>query len=198
MATTVGKIENVTGLFSGQGDLFVFGALTDAEYANATIATLKDAQSLGQIVQDSTSWEGEDPETTEIKDEQGNIVTAKVAAGTLAWAFDLASTSSVMIKKFLKGMNIDVSALTTDNTPWDEEGMVVTGFGVDIPVTTIPMAIVNDGLNKTWLYPKTKVTGSLAYSDGLWRIHCNCIAEYLNTAGLKTGMLIEAKVNKAA
>lgn len=197
MATTVGKIENVTGLFSGQGDLFIFGALTDAEYESANLASLKDPVSLGQIVQDSTSWEGEDPETTEIKDEQGNIITAKVAAGTLAWAFDLASTSSAMIKKFLKGMNVDVSALTTDNTPWDEGGMVVTGFGVDIPVTTVPMAIVNDGMNKTWLYPKTKVTGSLAYADGLWRIHCNCIAEYLNTAGLKTGMLIEAKVNKA-
>lgn len=198
MATTVGKIENVTGLFSGQGDLFIFGALTDTEYESATLATLKDAVSLGQIVQDSTSWEGEDPETTEIKDEQGNIITAKVAAGTLAWSFDLASTSSTMIKKFLKGMNVDVSALTTDNTPWDETGMVVTGFGVDIPVTTVPMAIVNDGLNKTWLYPKTKVTGNLAYADGLWRIHCNCIAEFLSTAGLKTGMLIEAKVNKAA
>lgn len=197
MATTVGKIENVTGLFSGQGDLFIFGALTDSEYESANLASLKDPVSLGQIVQDSTSWEGEDPETTEIKDEQGNIITAKVAAGTLAWAFDLASTSSAMIKKFLKGMNVEVSTLTTDNTPWDEAGMVVTGFGVDIPVTTVPMAIVNDGMNKTWLYPKTKVTGSLAYADGLWRIHCNCIAEYLNTAGLKTGMLIEAKVNKA-
>lgn len=197
MATTVGKIENVTGLFSGQGDLFIFGALTDSEYESANLASLEDPVSLGQIVQDSTSWEGEDPETTEIKDEQGNIITAKVAAGTLAWAFDLASTSAAMIKKFLKGMNVDVSTLTTDNTPWDETGMVVTGFGVDIPVTTVPMAIVNDGMNKTWLYPKTKVTGSLAYADGLWRIHCNCIAEYLNTAGLKTGMLIEAKVNKA-
>lgn len=197
MATTVGKIENVTGLFSGQGDLFIFDALSDTEYASATLATLKGAASLGQIVQDSTSWEGEDPEVTEIKDEQGNIVTARTAAGTLAWAFDLASTSSAMIKKFLKGINVDVSALTTDNTPWDENGMVVTGFGVEIPVVTVPMAIVNDGLNKTWLYPKTKVTSSLAYEDGLWRIHCACIAEYLNTAGLKTGMLIEAAVNKA-
>ena len=195
MATTVGKIENVTGLFSGQGDLFIFGALTDSEYESANLASLKDPVSLGQIVQDSTSWEGENPETTEIKDEQGNIVTAKVAAGTLAWAFDLASTSATMIKKFLKGMNVDVSTLTTDNTPWDEAGMVVTGFGVDIPVTTVPMAIVNDGMNKTWLYPKTKITSSLAYEDGLWVIHCACIAENLDTASLKTGMLIEAAVS---
>lgn len=195
MATTVGKIENVTGLFSGQGDLFVFDALSDSEYASATLATLKGAKSLGQIVQDSTSWEGEDPEVTEIKDEQGNIITAKTAAGTLAFSFNLASTSSNMIKKFLKGINVDTSALTSDGTPWAENGMVVTGFGTEIPVVTLPVAIVNDGLNKTWLYPKTKITSSLAYEDGLWVIHCACIAENLDTEGLKTGMLIEASVS---
>lgn len=195
MATTVGKIENVTGLFSGQGDLFVFDALSDSEYASATLATLKGAKSLGQIVQDSTSWEGEDPEVTEIKDEQGNIITAKTAAGTLAFSFNLASTSSNMIKKFLKGINIDVAALTSDASPWAENGMVVTGFGTEIPVVTLPVAIVNDGLNKTWLYPKTKITSSLAYEDGLWVIHCACIAENLDTTGLKTGMLIEAAVS---
>ena len=195
MATTVGKIENVTGLFSGQGDLFVFDALTDTQYASATLATLSNPKSLGQIVQDSTSWEGEDPEVTEIKDEQGNIITAKTAAGTLAFAFNIASTSSEMIQKFLKGMNINVSGLSGDNTPWTESGMKVTGFGTEIPVVTLPLAIVNDGLNKTWLYPKTKITSSLAFEDGLWVIHCACIAENLDTAGLKTGMLIEAAVN---
>lgn len=195
MATTVGKFENVTGLFSGQGDLFVFESLSDAEYETATLATLKGAVSLGQIVQDSTSWEGEDPEVTELRDEQGNIITARTAAGTLAWSFDLASTSSAMIKKFLKGISVNVEGLSTDNTPWDESKMLVTGFGVEIPVVTVPMAIVNDALNKTWLYPKTKVTSGLSYEDGLWRIHCACIAEFLDTAGLKTGMLIEASVN---
>lgn len=197
MATTVGKIENVTGLFSGQGDLFVFDALSDSQYESATLATLSGAKSLGQIVQDSTSWEGEDPEVTEIKDEQGNIITAKTAAGTLAFSFNLASTSSAMIQKFLKGMNIDVTSISGDDTPWTESGMKVTGFGTEIPVVTLPVAIVNDGLNKTWLYPKTKITSSLAFEDGLWVIHCACIAENLDTAGLKTGMLIEAAVNYA-
>lgn len=193
----VGKIENVAGLFSGQGDLFVFDALSDAQYEEATLATLANPKSLGQIVQDSTSWEGEDPEVSEIKDEQGNIITAKTAAGTLAFAFNIASTSSAMIKKFLKGVNVDVSGITGDDTPWTESGMAVTGFGIDIPVVTLPLAIVNDGLNKTWLYPKTKITSSLAYEDGLWVIHCACIAENIDTLGLKTGMLIEAAVSYA-
>lgn len=193
----VGKLENVTGLFSGQGDLFVFDALTDTQYETADLGDLANPKSLGQIVQDSTSWEGEDPEVTEIKDEQGNIITAKTAAGTLAFSFNLASTSSTMIKKFLKGVNVDVTGITSDDTAWAETGMAVTGFGIEIPVVTLPVAIVNDGLNKTWLYPKTKITSSLAYEDGLWVIHCACIAENIDTAGLKTGMLIEAAVDYA-
>lgn len=193
----VGKIENVTGLFSGQGDLFVFDALTDTQYETADLGDLANPKSLGQIVQDSTSWEGEDPEVTEIKDEQGNIITAKTAAGTLAFSFNLASTSSTMIKKFLKGINVDVTGITSDDTAWAETGMSVTGFGTEIPVVTLPVAIVNDGLNKTWLYPKTKITSSLALEDGLWVIHCACIAENIDTAGLKTGMLIEAAVDYA-
>lgn len=193
----VGKLENVTGLFSGQGDLFVFDALTDTQYETADLGDLANPKSLGQIVQDSTSWEGEDPEVTEIKDEQGNIITAKTAAGTLAFSFNLASTSSTMIKKFLKGVNVDVTGITSDDTAWAETGMAVTGFGTEIPVVTLPVAIVNDGLNKTWLYPKTKITSSLAYEDGLWVIHCACIAENIDTAGLKTGMLIEAAVDYA-
>lgn len=193
----VGKLENVTGLFSGQGDLFVFDALTDTQYETADLGDLANPKSLGQIVQDSTSWEGEDPEVTEIKDEQGNIITAKTAAGTLAFSFNLASTSSTMIKKFLKGVNVDVTGITSDDTAWAETGMAVTGFGTEIPVVTLPVAIVNDGLNKTWLYPKTKITSSLAYEDGLWVIHCACIAENIDTTGLKTGMLIEAAVDYA-
>jgi hypothetical protein len=188
----VGKFEAVTGLFSGQGDLFIFDSLTDADYENATLSTLANPKSLGQIVQDTTSWDGEEPEVTEIKDEQGNIVTAKTAAGTLAFSFDIASTSSEMIKKFMNGIGVQVDL--TSNAAW-ATGAKVTGFGTEIPVVTVPIAIVNDGLDKTWLYPKTKITSGLKYEEGIWRIHCACIAENIDTDNLKTGMLIEAKVN---
>ena len=188
----VGKFEAVTGLFSGQGDLFIFDALTDSQYETATLSTLANPQSLGQVVQDSTSWDGADPEVTELKDEQGNIITAKTAAGTLAFSFDLASTSSKMIKKFMNGIGVEVDLTTS--AAW-ESGAAVTGFGTEIPVVTLPVAIVNDGLDKTWLYPKTKITSGLKYEEGIWRLHCACIAEYIDTANLKTGMLIEAKVN---
>ena len=65
----VTKFEEVTGLFSGIGDLFVFNEVAD--YTGKTLSDFANPQSLGQIVQDSTSWDGEDPEVEELKDEQG-------------------------------------------------------------------------------------------------------------------------------
>ena len=188
----VTKFEDVTGLFSGIGDLFIFNEVTD--YTGKSLEDFTNPQSLGQIVQDSTSWDGEDPEVEELKDEQGNIITAKTAAGTLAFSFDLASTSAKMLIKFLKGEDMKITNLSGD-TPWTEDTINVTGFGDNIPVVTLPICIVNDEKTKTWFYPKTKITSSLKYDSGLWQLHCSCIAEYLSTGSLKTGMLIESKLD---
>ena len=183
----IGKIEQASVLFAGQGDLIMFDEVTD--YGSATLATLNNPKSLGQIVQDSTSWEGEDPETTEIKDEQGNVITAKVAAGTLGFSFDIASTSQEMIKTFLGGKNVE---LPTTTDAW-KTGSAMK-FGTEIPTIVRPIAIVNDLKNRTWLYPKAKITSSLSLEDGLYRIHCSVIAEGLDTDALGTAMVIDANL----
>ena len=188
----MGKITNfeaAQSLFAGQGDLIIFDPITD--YASATLATLANPKSLGQIVQDSTSWDGDDVSVDQIKDEQGDIITARVTAGTLAFSFELASTSQEMITKFLKGTNVTPAAIAGfTGTP-----SKITGFGVELPVFTAPMAIVNDELNRAWLYPKAKVTSNLAYSDGLWRIKASVLAEFVDTASLKTGMVIDGTLD---
>lgn len=188
----MGKITNfeaAQSLFAGQGDLIIFDPITD--YGSATLATLTNPKSLGQIVQDSTSWDGDDVSVDQIKDEQGDIITARVTAGTLAFSFEIASTSQEMITKFLKGSNVTPAAIEGfTGTP-----AKITGFGVDLPVFTAPMAIVNDELNRAWLYPKAKVTSNLAYSDGLWRIKASVLAEFVDTASLKTGMIIDGALD---
>ena len=181
----IGKLEQAGVLFAGQGDLIMFDEVSD--YGTATLATLDNPKSLGQIVQDSTSWEGEDPETTEIKDEQGNVITAKVAAGTLGFSFDIASTSQEMIKTFLGGKSVTLPS-TTD--AWTSG--TAMKFGVEIPTIVRPIAIVNDLKTRTWLYPKAKITSSLSCEDGLYRVHCSVIAEGLDTENLGTAMVIDA------
>lgn len=178
--------EPATGVFAGQGDLGIFDAPTN--YANATFAGLANPRSLGQIVQDSTSWDGEDPETTTIKDEQGQIITARVVAGTLGFSFELASTSLEMVEKFLGGEKILASALGTNEN--FDGAIEAVGFGVDLPVFTAPLFILNDDKTRMWLYPKSKIVGNLSWADGLWRIKATVTCEYLNTASLKTGMIL--------
>ena len=72
MATIISKIDAATAPFVGQGDLIIFAAISD--YSTAKLSDFSSPQSLGQIVQDSTSWEGEDVSTDQILDEQGNQI----------------------------------------------------------------------------------------------------------------------------
>jgi hypothetical protein len=186
----IGRIENASVLFAGQGDLIIFDEVANYGASGFGLGDLTNPKSLGQIVQDSTSWEGEDPEISEILDEQGNVITAKTTAGTLGFSFDIASTSKDMIKLFLGGQTVT----------WESNSTWGTGtamkFGTEIPTIVRPIAIVNDLKNRTWLYPKAKVTSSLSYEDGLYRIHCSVVAEGIDTNLLGTVMVIDAKLTE--
>lgn len=198
----IAKLEAAGKLFAGQGDLVIFDAIAD--YAGKTLADLANPKSLGQIVQDSTSWEGEDVNTDQILDEQGNLITARVTAGTLGFSFDIASTSREMVKTFLAGENIGVAATgaaTLNGIFFDgdtaDTSVFAAGFGTALPVITRPIAVLNDELNRAWIYPKAKITANLSYSDGLYRIHAVVLAENVDvrdTDGvqqLATGMIVD-------
>lgn len=184
MAAIINKVDAATAPFVGQGDLIIFNPVSD--YSSATLASFSNPQSLGQIVQDSTSWEGEDVSTDQILDEQGNLITAKVTAGTLSFSFDIASTSANMMEKFMKATNITVPAAEYLDT-----GATAVGFGVDLPVFTVPILVADQEKKRAWVYPKAKITSNLAYSDGLYRIHAVVLAEQVDTPNLKTGILLE-------
>ena len=193
MATVISKIDAATVPFVGQGDLIIFAAVAD--YSSAKLSDFSSPQSLGQIVQDSTSWEGEDVSTDQILDEQGNLITAKVTAGTLSFSFDIASTSANMMKKFMAAA--DISSANIGSPAWLESSnpsVSAVGFGVDLPVFTVPILVADQEKLRAWVYPKAKITSNLSYSDGLYRIHAVVLAEQVDTAYLKTGILLEGKL----
>ena len=188
----IAKLDSAAKLFAGQGDLVIFDAISD--YAAKTLADLVNPKSLGQIVQDSTSWEGEDVNTDQILDEKGNLITARVTAGTLGFSFDIASTSPTMVKTFLAGVDITGTTLTG---LFDTNTVSAVGFGTALPVMTRPIAVLNDELNRAWIYPKAKITSNLTLADGLYRIHAVVLAENVdnkdqtNNTILATGMIVE-------
>lgn len=189
----ISKFEAAAKLFAGQGDLAIFDEITD--YAGKTLANLTKPKSLGQIVQDSTTWEGEAVNTDQILDEQGNLITARVTAGTLGFSFDIASTSLAMVKLFLAGADIEGTAIAS----LFDGNVAAVGFGTKLPVMTRPIAVLNDELNRAWIYPKAKITSNLSYTDGLYRIHAVVLAENLDVRDkqdatkqtLATGMIVE-------
>lgn len=190
MATIINKIDAATAPFVGQGDLIIFAAIDN--YATAKLSDFSTPQSLGQIVQDSTSWEGEDVSTDQILDEQGNLITAKVTAGTLSFSFDIASTSANMMKKFMAAA--DIAAGNLGSPSFLSASPTAVGFGVDLPVFTVPILVADQEKKRAWVYPKAKITSNLSYSDGLYRIHAVVLAEQVDTAYLKTGMLVEGSL----
>lgn len=182
---TFSGIDQITSVFSGQSDVVV--GVENPTYESATIDTLfgEGAASLGQIVEDSTSWDGDDPEMTPIKDEQGDTITTQITAGTLAFSLEIASTSTNMLKAFMKAEEIEGFTSTVF------KNAKAVGFGVELPVVTRPILIANDEGNKALVFPKAKIVGNLAYSDKLWRVRLAVTAEWIDTENLKTGMLLE-------
>lgn len=181
------KRAGVTDIFNGQSDIVLFNEVSN--YDTATVANLAGAKSLGQIVQDTTEWNGDDPEVNNILDEQGDVITASVTAGTLGFSFEMADASPSTFSEFLKGSTI---SSITDGDAWESITTAV-GFGVDLPTMTRPIMIVNDEANKSILLPKAKITSNLTISDGLLRVAVTVVAESIDTATLKTGMLLIGK-----
>lgn len=187
------NFESAQKLFVGQGDIIVFEPIDD--YGTADLSSLIKPKSLGQIHEDSSDWTGDDVSVEEIRDEQGDIITATVSAGTLAFEFNIASSSEDVIKEFLKGVGIESAAIASV-WPSPEGGTAPTvtavGFGVDLPVVTRPIGWLNDEKKRLLLFPKGKITSNLTINDGLLEVHCAVLAEYVDRPNLKTGMVFSS------
>lgn len=185
MAGTGIKSRKITEIFNGQSDIVLFdepsGGYTSATtFANVTASGM----SLGQVVEDSTSWEGEDPSIDSIKDEQGDIIVSTVTAGTYGFSCDIADVSEEMAMAVMKAAKVQTPGTSTGIGTLSN----VLKF-VELPITTRPIAIFNDEANKWILLPKAKIVGNLTLDSKLWRIHINATAEYINTATLGTFMM---------
>lgn len=181
------KKAAVTETFNGQSDIILFDEVAD--YSTATFSTVTaSGLSLGQIVEDSTSWDGDEPSIDTIKDEQGDVIISQPQAGTYAFSCDVASTSAAMQELFLKAQKVTTPGTSTSFTDVKNVTKVV-----ELPVITRPIAIVNDEANKVILFPKAKIIANMNLDSKLWRIHIQATAEFIDTATLGTFMMFDGK-----
>ena len=185
MAGTGIKSRKITEIFNGQSDIVLFDEPSGGYTAQTSFADVTaSGMSLGQVVEDSTSWEGEDPSIDSIRDEQGDIIVSTVTAGTYGFSCDIADVSEEMAVAVMKAAKVQTPGTSTGIGSLSN----VLKF-VELPITTRPIAIFNDEANKWILLPKAKIVGNLTLDSKLWRIHINATAEYVNTTTLGTFMM---------
>ena len=179
------KSRKITEIFNGQSDIVLFDEPSGGYTAQTSFADVTaSGMSLGQVVEDSTSWEGEDPSIDSIKDEQGDIIVSTVTAGTYGFSCDIADVSEEMATAVMKAAKVQTPGTSTGIGSLSN----VMKF-VELPITTRPIAIFNDEANKWILLPKAKIVGNLTLDSKLWRIHINATAEYINTDTCGTFMM---------
>lgn len=179
------KSRKITEIFNGQSDIVLFDEPSGGYTAQTSLADVTaSGMSLGQVVEDSTSWEGEDPSIDSIKDEQGDIIVSTVTAGTYGFSCDIADVSEEMAVAVMKAAKVQTPGTSTGIGSLSN----VLKF-VELPITTRPIAIFNDEANKWILLPKAKIVGNLTLDSKLWRIHINATAEYINTDTCGTFMM---------
>lgn len=173
-------------VFQGQSDIVVFDEVADYNTASFSSVTAS-GESVGQVSGDSSEYTGEDAETENWMDEQGNIITSTPSAGTIAFAFNMANLSAENVEKYLKGQKMTglTSSLLNDVKS-------AVGFGVELPTITRPIGWFNDEGKRCLFIPKGKIVSSLAYDDGHFTIRTSVTAEYINSATLKTAMIFDA------
>ena len=179
------KSRKVTEVFNGQSDIVLFDAPSGGYTAETSFSDVTaSGMSLGQVVEDSTSWEGDEPSIDSIKDEQGDIIVPTVTAGTYAFSCDIADLSEEMATAIMKASKVASPGSSTGiGTPTN-----VLKF-VELPVTTKPIAIFNDEANKWILFPKAQIVGNLTLDSKLWRLHIVATAQFIDTETLGTFMM---------
>lgn len=191
MANTIGILDtSIGGCFNGVGDVVVFDAITDANYATAKLSTLVGAMSLGDLYDGTTSYTGDEPTIESIKNEQGNVVYSYAEDGTFSFEATIVNLNPAATTKFLKGTVItDVSLAATT---WQNAGGTHVGFGHQIAAQYMPVAWFNRDKNILVSFPKALCVATLVNQDGGVGLKVTFTAQKLNTANLKTVMLSTA------
>ena len=157
-----------------------------SDYASATLSTFANGMILGDVLQDSTSWDGDEISFESINNEIGEAVITTVTNGTYAFSFNLMSTDKETIKKFLKGADLTISA----KPDWMSDATGV-GFGSQLATFEAPVGWLNQDLNQILLFPKARVVAGLSYDSGLLVVNVKVTAQKVDTENLKTVMLLK-------
>ena len=175
--------------FLKNGGIIFFDEVAD--YASASLSTFTNPTLAGDILQDSTSWEGDEINFETINNELGEAVITTVTNGTYAYSFNLMSSDEDTIKKFLNGADVTISSQPAWMT-----GAKAVGYGTTLASFEAPVGWINQDENKMLLFPKARVIATQAWEENLLVITVTVTAQKVDTDDLKTVMLLKGTLVK--
>lgn len=187
------NVDSITVAFSGQSDLVVFDVF-EGDYSTAKAEDLlKGGQSLGQIVEESTSWTGDEATIDVLYDEQHQIIGVTPKPGTYAFEFQAASMSNEMLKLLHNGKEIKISKTNAADADIDISADVTAiGLGGELPISERPIAWWNQNKTLMFFMPKATVVGSFTQNGRFVVNKGSVTAGYVDTDDLKPFMVIPA------
>jgi len=192
MPTQIAKIDILSSIFSGISDICI--ADVPADYAVATIATLTNWKSLNDVKLDSTSFTGDAPTETQVKNEKGSVVVSTAVAGTNKFEFICYNTSAAMLLKFLGARTKAATFATGDVVA---TGSTVVGIGKALPIVTCPIMVANDVANQAVLFPMAKIVSTIILDSKVLAVKCTVTAQNIDTIAFDTAMIIRGALNVA-
>lgn len=192
MANTIGTLDvSVGGCFAGIGELVVFDTMTDASYATAKISSFTGAMKVRPLYNGSTSWTGDDPDITQLKDEDGNVQCSYAEGGTNSFETVCMHLNKALTEKFLGGAVISDASM--GSSAWLNSGEIV-GIPGNYKTTVMPVAKFDKTKGVAIVFPKALCTASLVSQDDGVGIKLTFEAMDINTTHLKQLMIVSTAV----
>ena len=190
MANTIGTLDvSVGGCFAGIGELVVFDSLSDASYASAKLSSFTGAVKVRPLYNGSTSWTGDDPDITQLKDEDGNVQCSYAEGGSNSFETVCMKLNQALTKKFLGGAAISDASLSDDT--WIKSSDII-GVAGNYHTSIMPVAKFDKSKGVAIVFPKALCTASLVSQDDGVGIKLTFEALDINTSDLKQLMIVSA------
>jgi hypothetical protein len=188
MANTIGTLDvSVGGCFNMIGELVVFDSLTDAAYETAKISTFANAMKVRPLYNGTATWTGDEPEITQIKDEDGNVECSFAEGGTNSFEAVCIRLNKALTTKFLNGLAITDASLSSST--WLTSSDII-GVDGNFYVSYMPVAVFDKKKTTCIVFPKCQVTASLVNQDNGVGLKLSFEAQAISTANLKQLMIV--------
>lgn len=185
----VTKIGVETRMFHGLSRVIIFpdfdlATLTEETTLADILAAGKD---LGQIVEGTPSWDGDDIETTVLKNTEGGAIITVTTPGTCAWSCAIPHSKETSL--LVGGKEFEITSLGDGFTA--AKGQNAIGINPSAMTKECPVGVLNLSRNEIALFPNGSVgfTPSIGDED-LWVYNVSASANDIDTKNLATMMFI--------